>query len=130
MTVPQLEPAHQERPLQTLEESGDAADVDAVRRVLAGGAEAYAEIIERHDRRLRRLVSGLLGDLHTAEDVLQDVYILAYQKLSTFTHRGKFRRWLQRIAVRETLGARSKLHRIWRNCHCILMTRRPCPLGP
>ena len=89
-------------------------DAEAVRRVLAGDTEAYGEIMTRHSAMLRRVVTGLLGDSHAAEDVLQDVFLLAYQKLHTFRFQGSVRGWISRIAVREASGARSRLRKIWR----------------
>lgn len=94
--------------------AGPADDPDAtsVRRILAGDPSAFAEIVARNEQPLRRLVVGLLGDRHLAEDVLQEVLWIAYQRLAGFQFRARFRTWISRIAVRKALGARARL-RSW-----------------
>ncbi|MCP3915069.1 MAG: RNA polymerase sigma factor [bacterium] len=86
------------------------ADVDtaAIRRVLVGDTQAYAQIVARHEFHLRRLLAGILHDAHLAEDVLQDVWLLAYRRLATFQFRARFRTWLSTIAVRQGIKARGK----------------------
>lgn len=88
-------------------------DAEAVRAVLQGAAGRYGEIVERHHRSLLRLVTGLLGDPHLAEDVAQEVWLLAYRRLESFENRARFRTWLHRIAVREALSTRNRVRRLF-----------------
>ena len=75
---------------------------------------AYASIVERHESRLRRLIAGILTDVHLAEDVLQDVYLIAYRRLGTFRRESLFATWIGRIAAREALAACTRFRKMWR----------------
>lgn len=93
-----------------------AGDPDhrAIARVLAGDANAYGEIVARHEVPLRRVVLGILADRHLVEDVLQESFLLAYRKLPSFRGDAPFGAWLYRITVREALRARSRWRKLWR----------------
>lgn len=87
-------------------------DESAIREILAGNPDAFGEIVNRHQSSLQRTLVGLVGDLHLADDVAQDVWWLAYRSLDRFRFESRFRTWLFRIAIREALSARTKARRI------------------
>jgi RNA polymerase sigma-70 factor (ECF subfamily) len=78
----------------------DASDAELVSRVLAGEDEAFARLMQRHNRRLFRIVRGVVGDDAEAEDVCQDAWLRAYAHLAELQHPATFSRWLGRIAGR------------------------------
>ena len=85
--------AHEESP------GAAAPDAAAVRRVLAGDAEAFALIVNRHHERCLTVASGILGDADDAEDAVQDAFVRAYRALGSYQEREKFAPWLLRIVV-------------------------------
>ena len=97
--------------MQTLRAQPNIDDPDgpAIRSVLAGKTAAYSQIVRRHEEHLERLLADIVADSHLVEDVLQDVWILAYQRLTTLRCSRGFRSWIRRIAVRE--GVRARSHR-------------------
>ena len=78
-----------------------ADDRSLLQRVESDGPEAFAVIMRRHNQRLYRLALALVGDPGEAEDVLQESYVKAYQRLSGFAGRSSLGAWLARI-VRNT----------------------------
>jgi RNA polymerase sigma-70 factor (ECF subfamily) len=74
------------------------ADNDLVRRVLQGEVEAYAAIVARHQARIFYLGLKFLRRNEDAEDFAQEVFIRAYEKLSSFQGSVPFAAWLYRIA--------------------------------
>lgn len=88
----------------------------ALARVARGEADAFAELIERHQERLLRLCERLLGDLEEARDAAQDVFLKAYRKAADVEPRGQVYTWLYRIAVNHCLNKlrRRKLVRFLR----------------
>jgi RNA polymerase sigma-70 factor (ECF subfamily) len=75
--------------------SHDGALVD---RILDGDRDAFAEVLRRHDDRLRGLAYRLLGgDRHRMDDALQDAYVRAYQALPRFRRDADLGSWLYRI---------------------------------
>ena len=75
------------------------ADLDLVQEVKDGNRLAFAELVKRHQRSLYRLALRFTKDHGTAEDVVQEAFIKAYQKLHTFEERSSFKSWLFRIAI-------------------------------
>ena len=78
-----------------LQEGDDAL----VRRVVAGEAEGYAEIVKRYEGTVRRLVARHLPRERVDEGV-HDVFVRAFDSLATFTPGRSLERWLLVIAQR------------------------------
>ena len=73
--------------------------MDLVREVRAGDQAAFSELVRRHQRALYRLALRFAKDHGGAEDVVQESFIKAFQKIHTFEERGSFKSWLFRIAI-------------------------------
>jgi RNA polymerase sigma-70 factor (ECF subfamily) len=80
-------------------ESTAESDVIAVERTLAGDREAYRVLVERHSRNVYGLAYRMTGNQHDAEEVVQEAFLRAYQKLSQFASRANFGTWVYRIAA-------------------------------
>src|ERR1700720_486431 len=83
---------------QSVEATGDS-DAIAVERTLAGDRDAYRVLVERHSRNVFRLAYRLTGNRHDAEEVVQEAFLRAYQKLEQFEARANFGTWVYRIAA-------------------------------
>lgn len=77
-------------------ESEDAA---LVARILDGEAAAERELYLRHVGPITNVVARIVGRLHDAEDIVQDVFVHALRDISTLREPAHFRRWIYRIAV-------------------------------
>jgi RNA polymerase sigma-70 factor, ECF subfamily len=83
-----------------------ADDIRELRLVLlaqVGDREAYGQLLTSVQERLFRYLLGLLHDAALAEDVLQEVFVIVYQKLRWVRDPQLFRPWLYRLATREAL---------------------------
>ena len=61
---------------------------------------AFGDLVERHQERVRRTLLRLTaGDRMTADDLAQDTFMRAYDKLSTYRGPNTFGPWLTRIAT-------------------------------
>jgi len=89
------------RMLQTAEGTQAIADSDAiaVERTLAGDRDAYRGLVERHSHNIFRLAYRMTGNRHDAEEVVQEAFLRAYQKLGQFAARANFGTWVYRIAA-------------------------------
>ena len=86
----------------------NADDHGLVRASLAGDHEAYGLLVRRHEKRLYPTVLRLVGSPDDALDLLQDVFIRAYEKLDQFHFESSFYTWIYRIAVNLALSKRRK----------------------
>jgi RNA polymerase sigma-70 factor (ECF subfamily) len=66
--------------------------------VLAGDDEAYGRLIERYQAGLVRYCLTITRDEDAAEDIAQEAFIRAYDKLDRYDARFKFSTWLYKIA--------------------------------
>src|SRR5690606_3907822 len=67
---------------------------DAVRRVLAGDANAYRPLVERHQRALFCVLRRYATDDDAAMDLVQRAFVKAYGQLSTLERAAAFKPWL------------------------------------
>jgi RNA polymerase sigma-70 factor, ECF subfamily len=78
-------------------------DVALVSRVRAGDVSAYDELVRKYERQIFRIAQHITQNREDAEDVMQDAFLKAYEKLDQFQGNSKFYTWLVRIAVNESL---------------------------
>ena len=74
-------------------------DQQAIEQVLGGDPQAYAHIVDRYQRRLLGLLFHACGDAELSEDIAQEAFARAYQKLAMFSGESQFYTWLARIAM-------------------------------
>ncbi len=77
------------------------SDALIVRAVLAGDAEAFRVLVDRHHDRLLRVATHLLGDADDAEDAVQDAFVRAYRHLGGYREQDRFGSWVLRIVVNQ-----------------------------
>ena len=86
-----------------------AADEELVARaVTARDQAAFGELVRRHQSRVRSWLRQLTRSPATADDIAQDTFIKAWDKLHTFGGQGRFAAWLMKIAYTEFLMAHRK----------------------
>lgn len=76
----------------------DDSDADVVARAKEGERTAQALLYRRHVRMVRGLAYRLLGQ-SGVEDVVQDVFVTAFERLGTLRDGQAFARWLGTIVV-------------------------------
>ena len=90
--------------------AGDEQDALWVLRAQCGDADALEQLLRRLAPSLRRYLAGLVGG-SDADDVLQDVLILVYRKLSQLHDPALLRPWVFRIANRSAVRFLKKRRR-------------------
>jgi RNA polymerase sigma-70 factor (ECF subfamily) len=75
------------------------SDAIAVERTLAGDRDAFRVLVERHSHSVFRLAYRMTGNQQDAEEVVQEAFLRAYQKLEQFESRANFGTWVYRIAA-------------------------------
>ena len=78
-------------------------DVALVERSRAGDASAFAQLVRQYERQIFRVAQHITQNREDAEDITQDAFLKAYEKLNQFQGNSKFSTWLTRIAVNESL---------------------------
>ena len=84
----------------------DAIDAALVERVRGGDVAAYDELVGRHMRRAHAVAFRLLRSREDAEDLVQDAFIQALDKIDSFDTTRPFAPWFFRILTNRGLNAR------------------------
>jgi RNA polymerase sigma-70 factor, ECF subfamily len=81
-----------------------SSDAELVQRCRAGEEDAWRELVERYSRYVHAIASqGFRLPLHDAEDVFQDVFLRAYDRLQTLRSDDALRPWLAQLTRRTCL---------------------------
>jgi RNA polymerase sigma-70 factor, ECF subfamily len=92
-------------------EAASAADLALVRRAQAGEMEAFGELVERNRRAVFRAALAAVGSAAEADDVAQEAFITAFQKLKGFRAESSFKTWLLTITWRKAIDRRKSVTR-------------------
>jgi len=79
-----------------------------VARAAAGDRGAFERLYRQHVTRVHTLVRRMVPDVD-ADELTQDVFVRAWQKLGTFRNEAAFGTWLHRLAVNLMLERRAEL---------------------
>lgn len=81
-----------------------ASDEDLVALVLAArDRDAFGELVRRHQALVRAMLMRMCRNHAQADDLAQDTFIRAFNKIEGFKGEGTFKAWLCRIAYTEFL---------------------------
>jgi RNA polymerase sigma-70 factor (ECF subfamily) len=70
-----------------------------IRRAQKGDQDAFASLVDEHQRYLYNLALRLLKDENEALDLTQETFVRAWAALPNFRGQSKFRTWLYRITT-------------------------------
>lgn len=92
--------------MATIQSSGTEEvhpDVLLVNQARGGDVQAFEKLVRQYDRQVFRIAQHITQNREDAEDVVQDAFLKAYEKLDQFQGNSKFYTWLVRITVNEAL---------------------------
>ena len=79
-------------------------DKQVIERVLAGDSSAFEILILKYQSQIFYSALNIVKNREYAEDICQDAFLKAYEKLDTLQDREHFYAWLKRIAVNLSLN--------------------------
>ena len=80
-----------------------SADLELVERIRDGDGSAFEDLYRQHATRLYNLASRMTGTKGEADDLLQDIFLLAYRKMASFRGESSLGTWLYRLAMNHCL---------------------------
>jgi len=87
-------------------------DHQLVARIVSGqDTAAFGELVRRHQSQVRNFLRKLTGDIALADDLSQDCFMHAWDKIHGFSGRGSFIGWLLKIAYTTFLQSKRKSKR-------------------
>lgn len=86
-------------------------DRELVSRWQAGDEKAFEELIERHERRVYRLLYRMMGNREDAEDLTQETFLSLHRHGHRFRAESRFSTFIYRVAANAALNRRRALGR-------------------
>ncbi|MGI6719199.1 MAG: RNA polymerase sigma factor [Bacteroidales bacterium] len=75
-----------------------------ISQTLKGNTEQFAYLVEKYQDMVFSIILKIVNNKEDAEDIAQNVFIIAYNKLDTFKQNSKFSTWLYSIAYNEAVS--------------------------
>jgi len=79
----------------------DDKDAAFIIRCLAGNAEAFSVLVERHQNKMLNIAYRMTSDYQDALDIVQDAFLTAYNSLNKFRGESLFSTWLTGIVINQ-----------------------------
>lgn len=76
------------------------SDARLIQRVLQGDQDAFSLLVKKYQKGAHALAWRKIGDFHIAQEITQDAFLKAYQKLGTLKNHNAFVGWLYVIVAR------------------------------
>jgi len=89
-------------------------DLELVARAREGDQAAFGELVSRHQQAVLRAALSAVGSPADADDVAQEAFLLAYQRLKTFRGESAFKTWMLSITWNQAINHRRKSSRWWK----------------
>jgi RNA polymerase sigma-70 factor (ECF subfamily) len=86
-------------------------DVQLMLKVRAGDDAAFDELYRRYCNRVQGVITYLMGNHHSTEDLAQEVFLRVYRARQNYVVGAKFSTWLFTIVNNVVLNARRSLGR-------------------
>lgn len=77
----------------------ERTDLELIEAVRNGDTESFAELVRKYQPRLFATARRYARRENEVEDIVQEIFLKAFQKLSTFRGEAPFEHWLMRLAV-------------------------------
>lgn len=92
-----------------IEETSFEPDLDVL---LAGDEKAFERLVTQESPRLFRIVFRILGDEEESQNIVQETFLQAFQRIQTFRRESKFTTWLYAIGINLARGSLRKSKRM------------------
>jgi len=75
-------------------------DVELAALAAAGDRPAFGELVRRHGSAVRGLLRRMGAEPSVADDIAQDAFLAAFERITEFRGEGTFSSWVRKIAAR------------------------------
>jgi len=82
-----------------------SAQAEIIQRARSGDLKAFQQIHEAYGRRILNFIYRMVDSREDAEDLTQNVFLLAFHEIGKLQDVGRFESWLYRIARNEVYQA-------------------------
>ena len=80
------------------------SDENIIKEILSGNRTAFSILVERHKSMVFAVCIRIVKNQEDAEEIAQDVFVKAFQKLESFRGDSTFKTWIYRIAFTSAIS--------------------------
>ena len=102
------------KPCSATTAPADSIADSLMKKIADGDQSAFQELLEKYGDSVGLLVGRLTGWHADSDDILQDVFLVAWQRANSFAGSGSVEGWLKRIAINRCKNHFRKLNNITR----------------
>ncbi len=84
---------------------------ELIRQILDGRQQEYSKLVTRYQAQVYNVLYQMLRQHAEAEELAQEVFVKAYEKLNTFNFKSQFFSWIYRIAINTAISHQKKARR-------------------
>jgi RNA polymerase sigma factor (sigma-70 family) len=77
---------------------------EVVERCKRGDTSAFTQLYHQYSKEVYNTIFRLVPHTGEAEDLLQEVFVSAFQAIHKFENTGGFRAWIKRIAINQSIS--------------------------
>jgi RNA polymerase sigma-70 factor (ECF subfamily) len=88
-------------------------DIELVTNVLIGNIDSFNTLVNKYELIVLRFVYSITKDKEASEDIAQETFITAYNKLYLYDKRYKFSNWLLQISKNKAIDFIRKYKRVY-----------------
>ncbi|MGX1930442.1 RNA polymerase sigma factor [Flagellimonas sp. 2504JD4-2] len=88
------------------------SESEIIKRILSGERELYEILLRRNNQKLFRVIRSYIKDESEVEDIMQNTYLKAFEKLYQFKQSSAYGTWLIRIGINEVLARLKEKDRV------------------
>lgn len=85
-------------------ESNDFSDKTIISNILNGNIQDFAVVVKNTEKLVAQIVRKMTTSEDDQKDLVQDIYLKAYQNLSSFQFKSKLSTWIANIAYNTTVN--------------------------
>jgi len=87
-------------------------EFELVKKIQKGNKQAFKTLYTLYVDKIFCLSYRMVNDSHIAEDLTQDIFVRAWEKINNFGFKSSFFTWLYRLAVNVIIRKKEKTNRI------------------
>ncbi len=83
-------------------------EIELIKQAQSGDTTAFTRLMEMHDRSVWQVIYHMLGNVQDTQDLYQDTFLRAFEKIGTFRFASSFKSWIVRIGINLCINHRKR----------------------
>lgn len=88
-------------------------DRNLILEILDGNMDSFNILVNKYEIIIFRFIYNIIRDTEASQDITQETFITAYNKLYTYKHEYKFINWMFQIAKNKSIDYMRKYRRVY-----------------